>query len=82
MAAMRWSLEMLELTWRAQGLAVERGVMVRAKCRGEVVEIPCELVGRAEDGSARVCVGSRVEEFEAEEIVPQLDLTQGASADE
>jgi hypothetical protein len=72
MAAMRWSLEMLEATWRRQGLAVERGGMVRAMCRGEVVEIPCELVGRAGDGSARVCVAGRVEEFGREEMADAL----------
>jgi hypothetical protein len=65
----QWSLEMLEATWRRQGLAVERGGMVRARCRGEVVEIPCELVGRAASGRTVICVAGRLEQFDPEEVV-------------
>lgn len=63
------ALETVAARWAQQGLRVERGGLLLARCRGEVVEIPCELLGRAEDGSARVCVGGRVEEFGREEVV-------------
>lgn len=63
------SVDVLEATWRAQGLRVERGGMVHALCRGQVVEIPCELVGRASDGRTLVCVADRVAAFEAGEVV-------------
>jgi hypothetical protein len=61
--------EALEATWRAQGLRVERDAVVRALCRGQVVEIPCELVGRASDGRTLVCVADRVSQFDAGEVV-------------
>ncbi|WP_437912806.1 hypothetical protein WME73_38230 [Sorangium sp. So ce302] len=49
--------------------AVERGGIVRARYRGEVVEIPCEVVDRASDGRTLVCVADRVAAFEADEVV-------------
>lgn len=66
------SVEAVEATWRAQGLRVERDGVLRVRCRGEVVEIPCELVGRAQDGSACVCVAGRLERFEPGEVVDVL----------
>jgi hypothetical protein len=65
------SVDVLEATWLAQGLRVERDGLVLARCRGQVVEIPCELVGRASDGRTRVCVAGRVEEFGREEVVAE-----------
>lgn len=66
------SVEAVEAAWRAQGLRVQRGRALAVRCRGQVVEIPCELVGRAEDGSACVCVAGRLERFEREEVVDVL----------
>ncbi|WP_438029062.1 hypothetical protein [Sorangium sp. So ce233] len=66
------SIEAVEATWRAQGLRVEREGRLWVRCRGEVIEIPCELVGRADDGSARICVAGREERFEREEVVDAL----------
>ncbi|XXX79202.1 hypothetical protein WMF30_10550 [Sorangium sp. So ce134] len=62
------SVEAVEAAWRAQGLRVQRGGALAVRCRGEVVEIPCELVGLAADGSARVRVAGREERFEAVEV--------------
>ena len=62
------SVEAVEATWRAQGLRVERDGVLAVRCRGEVVEIPCELVGRAADGSACICVAGRLTRFEREEV--------------
>lgn len=66
------SVEAVAEAWAQQGLRVERDGVLAVKCRGQVIEIPCELVGRAEDGSARVCVAGREERFEREEVADVL----------
>ncbi|WP_437310034.1 hypothetical protein [Sorangium sp. So ce388] len=66
------SIEAVAEAWTQQGLTVQRDAVLCVRCRGQVVEIPCELVGRAEDGSACVCVGGRVERFEAGEVADVL----------
>lgn len=66
------SVEAVAEAWTRQGLRVERGGVLCVWCRGRVVEIPCELVGRAADGSACVCVAGRLARFEAGEVADVL----------
>jgi hypothetical protein len=68
MLLMGRDVDALAQAWAQQGMLVERGGVFRARCAGEVVEIPCELIGHAEDGRTLVCVGGMLDEYAPEEV--------------